>query len=131
MTSNIITPNGEQCVEFFYYRWSNSSGELNLYTKTTSYQDETGFPVWTEPPATNGLGGWKVAQVSLGHYLVDKPYQIVFQEFIKANAINISSNYIFVDDVFIRDQSCLPPGDCDFENGFCKLLLFFLMNSAY
>ena len=27
---------------------------------------------------------------------------------------------IYLDDVYIRDQTCLPPGDCDFENGLCK-----------
>ena len=35
--------------------------------------------------------------------------------YLLGNAFNI-----YLDDVYIRDHSCLPPGDCDFDSGFCK-----------
>jgi hypothetical protein len=82
-----------------------------------------GFPLWSQPPSSsnNSPTDWKIAQVSLRSGLVNKPFQVVFEQVIKGNRPN-SQFGVYIDDVFIRDHSCLPAGDCDFENGFCKFI---------
>lgn len=83
--------------------------------------------MWTESFVYNGISGWQIAQVSLGHGLTTLPYQVIFEEYVEANKPGSQFN-IYIDDVFIRDQSCLPPGDCDFENGLClfKIPIFMI-----
>ncbi len=86
MLSNEITPNSEQCVEFYYYQEPSTVGSLNIYAKLSSQKNiSDSFPLWTEPFLHNGISGWQVAQVSLGHSLTNLPYQIVFEEYIEAN----------------------------------------------
>ena len=119
LASNVISPNSEQCVEFYYYQEPSVIGSLNLYVKlSTQSVSSIGFPLWTEPFVDNGIVGWHIAQVWLGHTTTNTPYQVVFEEYVNGNNPGKQFN-IYLDDVFIRDQSCLPPGDCDFENGFC------------
>jgi hypothetical protein len=78
------------------------------------------FPVWTGPRANVLLKGWRVAQVPLISGLVDTEFQVVFEVYVPSRVATGSNDYqIFLDDVFIRAESCLPAGDCDFENGLC------------
>ena len=124
MASNVISPNSEQCVEFYYYQEPSLVGSLNLYAKlSTQSATSIGFPLWTEPLVSDFISGWRVAQVSLGHTITNAPYQVIFEEFVEGNKPGNQFN-IYLDDVFIRDQSCLPPGDCDFDSGFCKYFKF-------
>ncbi|CAF0741650.1 unnamed protein product, partial [Brachionus calyciflorus] len=120
LSSNVINPNSEQCVEFYYYHAPASIGSLNIYAKLIGQSNSSGeLPLWTEPFVNNGFNGWQLAQVSLGHAITNLPYQIIFEEYVSANKPGNDFN-IYLDDVLIRDSSCLPPGDCDFENGFCS-----------
>ena len=85
LSSNVITPNSEQCVEFYYYQEPSNVGSLNIYAKLTTQNNiSNSFPIWTEPFTHNGINGWQVAQVSLGHSIISSPYQIVFEEYVEA-----------------------------------------------
>jgi len=78
--------NTEQCVEFYYYQEARAIGLLNIYAVFSTLNYSTiGFPLWTESLIDNGIRGWQLAQVSLGHSIVSKPYQILFEEYIDAN----------------------------------------------
>ena len=86
LLSNEVSPNSEQCVEFYYYQEPSIVGSLNIYAKLRSQKNVSdSFPLWTEPFVHNGLSGWQIAQVSLGHALSNSPYQIVFEEYVEAN----------------------------------------------
>lgn len=127
LLSNVISPNSEQCVEFYYYQDPSTVGSLNIYAKLTTQANVSGaFPLWTEPFVHDsaGIPSWQLAQVSLGHGLTSQQYQVVFEEYVEANKPGYYFN-IYIDDVLIRDESCLPPGDCDFESGFCKIFDLF------
>jgi hypothetical protein len=117
--SNVITPNTEQCLEFFYYRNQEDLGEFNVYVQLEDARSLVSFPVWSQPSITNGYFDWKTAQVPLSQFLVDKPFQVIFEEYVASGSPG-KKFAVWLDDVFVRDQSCLPAGDCDFENGFCK-----------
>ena len=84
----MISPNSEQCVEFYYYQNPSVVGSLNIYAKLNSATiSSIGFPVWTEPfiRNTTGSNGWQIGQVSLGHTIVNVPFQVIFEEFVEAN----------------------------------------------
>jgi hypothetical protein len=119
LTSKMITPNGDQCLEFFYFRNQYDLGELNVYIQLEGSTAGSTFPVWSQPAIPNGLTSWKIAQVPLSQFLVDKPFQVVFEEAVASGSPG-KKYAVSLDDVFIRDQSCLPIGDCDFEYAFCK-----------
>lgn len=120
MSSNVINPNSEQCVEFYYFHSPSSIGSLNIYAKFASEPESSiGFPLWTEPLVNTNGDVWHLAQVSLGHAITNTPYQVIFEEYVTSTSPGSNFN-VFLDDVFIRDGSCLPSGDCDFENGFCS-----------
>jgi hypothetical protein len=81
----VITPNSEQCVEFYYYQHPGTLGSLNLYVKFTSTAlASIGLPIWSEPFVSNGISGWQIAQVSLGHTIVISPFQVVFEEYVES-----------------------------------------------
>ena len=44
-----------------------------------------GFPIWSEIPINNTQNGWRRAQVQLGHGVIDKPYQVIFEEYIRGD----------------------------------------------
>lgn len=126
LASNVVNANNEQCVQFYYYHEASPVGSLNIYAKLTSQNiSSLGFPLWSEPFVNNGYNGWQLAQLSLGHYITNTAYQIIFEEYVQSDKPGNKFN-IYIDDVFIRDQSCLPAGDCDFENGFCNFFIFSL-----
>ena len=83
----MISPNSEQCVEFYYYQDPSIVGSLNIYAKlATDSIASVGFPLWTEPFISNSsVPGWKIGQVSLGHTVVNVPFQVIFEEFVEAN----------------------------------------------
>ena len=84
----MISPNSEQCVEFYYYQDPSIVGSLNIYAKLASDSvSSIGFPLWTEPFIQNSSNtpSWQIAQVSLGHTIVNLPFQIIFEEFVEAN----------------------------------------------
>lgn len=115
--SKEITPNREQCVEFYYQRDDyNEVSRLKLFVwvnKTAST-----LPVWTESSYNNDIvKGWKKVQVTLGHSLTALPYQILLEESVKVMTDRLRIYSVYVDDIFIKDESCLPQGDCDFEDG--------------
>jgi hypothetical protein len=59
--------------------------------------------------------------VPIGHGAVTSSYKVIFEEVIEAEQSGLQYG-MFIDDVYIKDQSCSSTGDCDFENGFCMLL---------
>ena len=129
LLSNTITPNSDQCVEFYFYNDYKSYGKLSMYLRQMmSNRNETSgtefnsfmldFPVWTNKYIHLNFKMWRRAQVPINHALSSKPFQLVFEKYIPVG--NESNRFTdLIDDVFIRDESCLPPGDCDFENGLC------------
>ena len=126
LLSNVVVANTvEQCVEFYYYKHKNSIGELNVYGKPAS-QDAASldFPLWTERfECIDEQFSWQRGQVPLSSALTKSPYQVVFEAHVEPTVDHPMPFFsIYLDDVFIRDQSCLPPGDCDFENGLCEFL---------
>ncbi|CAF0741635.1 unnamed protein product, partial [Brachionus calyciflorus] len=130
LASNVINPNNEQCVEFYYYHIPTTIGSLNIYAKFTSDNASSlGFPLWTEPFVNTEGDTWHLAQVSLGHAITNLPYQVIFEEYVSGSKPGTNFS-VFLDDVFIRDSSCLPPGDCDFENGYCSWSLIQNSSSA-
>lgn len=75
------------------------------------------LPIWTLPP-DGGRYQWTIAQIPLGYGLINQPFQVILEQFVpKGQGTDRFS--IAIDDFFVRDHSCLPLGDCDFENGFC------------
>ena len=139
LVSNAVKPNNaEQCLEFFFLRTLSPTGTLSAYAKLASQNMSTlGFPIWTEKFLAwyDTKPSWQRAQVSLGHAFANQPFEVVFEEFVPAEVGRGNGGFfgnffgrprrrksfnVYLDDVFIRDRSCLPPGDCDFENGLCK-----------
>ena len=86
LITNQIEPNAEQCLEFFYYQDTSSTGDFNIYIKyATQALSAIGLPLWTEPLVNNNDKSWKIAQVPLGNQITQKAYQIVFEHFIPGN----------------------------------------------
>ena len=119
--SNKITPNTEQCIEFYFLQTRSKTGSLNVYATPTT-DESLVFPLWTEKYVTSDEKlEWRRAQFPLGHAVAATPYQVVFEEHVPADFDQDKPFGIYLDDVFIRDESCLPAGDCDFSHGFCKI----------
>lgn len=112
-----MLPNNDQCLQFYYYQLPTSLGNLNVYVKLDNDKLSTLLPIWMEKNFKQGY--WHVVQVPLGHGLSVNPYQIVFEEFVAKDDRSATFG-MYIDDVVVRDESCLPPGDCDFEHGFCR-----------
>ena len=112
-----MVPNSrDQCLEFFYRReQAKRVSNLNVYTWVN--MTKFNIPVWSEPLYGNGLPGWQMARIPLGYSSTFLPYQVVIEESVRADVGQLFD--VFIDDVFIRDESCLPVGDCDFEDGLC------------
>ncbi|CAF0847412.1 unnamed protein product, partial [Rotaria sordida] len=130
LISPVMVPNGEQCVEFWYYTDAealSSASRLNLFVRTsTQLTNTSGYLIWS----TNTLRDrqWRISQQRIPHGLSLTPYQIIFESTIYKSGPN--SPIIAIDDVFIRDRACLEPGDCDFENGMCTWRSLFLFGNA-
>jgi hypothetical protein len=99
--------------------------ELNMYTR---FENKglygLGFPLWTQPSITDEdvaspSTAWRIVQVPLKSSLVNKAFDLVFEQVISGLKPNATFG-VYLDDVFVRDHSCLPAGDCDFENGLCN-----------
>jgi hypothetical protein len=132
-----MIPNGEQCVEFWYYSNGNilsSASALSVYVRTqTQPSNSTGFLIWSKRtelvnifiPKQNthqNLGsfsflGWAMAHFSTT-YSAWSQFDTVSIDITRFNLQSgTDSPAIAIDDVFIRDRACLSGGDCDFENG--------------
>lgn len=122
LISQVITPNSEQCLEFYYFNKQQNKAaglQVSYWLSTAS----SNLPLWTEPKFSNGINGWRLSRVPLGHSLTTNPYQIIIEEVVAAS--NEAKPFdIYIDDIYIKDHSCLPAGDCDFEDGFCNFLMF-------
>ncbi len=123
LISNKITPNTEQCIEFYYFQTKSKTGSLNVYaTLATLETPSLVFPLWTERyVSSDDKLEWRRAQFPLGHAVAAAQYQVVFEEYVPADFEQNKPFGVYLDDVFIRDESCLPSGDCDFTHGFCKI----------
>ena len=108
-------PNNHQCLQFYYYQQEVTVGNLNVYVKFADDKVSSLLPLWSGKIK----GFWQIVQVSLGHALGTGSYQAVFEGFVPKNDL-VQPFAMYIDDVLIRDESCLPLGDCDFEHGFCK-----------
>lgn len=82
MTSPVIVPNSEQCVEFYFFSFKNQLGRLNVYAKFVDDQSNgmINIPLWS----LNGMNNeedsaWQIAQVSIGHGTLKKPYKVIFE----------------------------------------------------
>ena len=121
-------PNTEQCIEFYYYQFANTVGRFNVYAKFLNDQNNnsTNLPLWSVYSTNNDLNEWQIAQISIGHGIVTSSYKVIFEKVVDVNLAGLPYS-IFIDDVFIRDQSCSAPGDCDFENGFCMFFCIYVI----
>ena len=119
MASPTFTPNTEQCIEFYYYQIANTVGRFNLYANFLNVPLNGSLPLWSTYN-TNNENEWRIVQIPIGHSIVSSPYKVIFEKVVDVSISGLPYG-IFIDDVFIRDQSCYSPGDCDFENGFCMI----------
>ncbi|CAF4044180.1 unnamed protein product, partial [Rotaria sordida] len=130
LISPVIVPNGEQCVEFWYYTDAealSSASRLNLFVRTsTQLTNTSGYLIWSTDILQDRH--WRISQQRIPHGLSLTPYQIIFESTIYKSDAN--SPIIAIDDVFIRDRACLEPGDCDFENGMCTWGSMFLFGNV-
>ena len=139
LISNIITPNSEQCVEFYYFEEISEVGRLNLYARTVINASAPidpstlGLPVWSGSYIEDTLRkywtdaqkrAWTRVQVPLGHAISNRQFQLIFEQFVDADTRGKWFRS-YLDDIFIKDESCLPPGDCDFDNGLCMYRLLY------
>lgn len=138
LTSPVIIPNGEQCVEYWYYTDAeilSSNSRLRVYVRpSTQSTNSTGYLIGTERIFRVRIDfflfssdqskhkdfhfqdrQWRVAQQRIPSGLTSPSYQVIFEGTIVRSGAN--SPIIALDDIFIRDRACLEPGDCDFENG--------------
>lgn len=89
-----MSPNAEQCVEFYYYQTQTIVGRLNVYAKLANESiNSVGFPLWTEMPIFNS---WQVVQIQLDHAHASSAYQIIFEEYLDGNAPGISISIILL-----------------------------------
>lgn len=117
INSQVIVPNSrDQCLEFFYRReTTNQVSNLNVYTWIN--QSQFDIPVWSESTYSNSLRGWQMVRIPLGYSHTYLPYQVIIEESVPAG---VGQSFdVFLDDLFVRDEACLPIGDCDFEDGLC------------
>ena len=124
--SNAVTPNSDQCVQFYVYDEQKSKGYLNLYAKAVHNESvdrldmsTLEFPVWTSHSLSYERESWRRVQVPLSHFMSSQPYAIVLEKYV-APSDTPTWFFTYVDDIFIRDESCMPPGDCDFDHGLCR-----------
>ncbi|CAF4185562.1 unnamed protein product, partial [Rotaria sp. Silwood2] len=129
LVSPVMVPNGEQCVEFWYYADAeilSSASKLKLFVRTSTQSTNTsGYLIWSKNIVQRQ---WRLSQQRIPHGLSLTPYQVIFESTIYKSGAN--SPIIAIDDVFIRDRACLEPGDCDFENGMCTWRSMFLFGNA-
>ena len=80
-----LTPNGENCIEFYYYRDSGSIGELNIYSLKNSELNnkDIGYPIWSEPPNFDYGLSWKIVQTSLPLGFSTENFYILFEEYVR------------------------------------------------
>ncbi|CAM4935869.1 unnamed protein product [Rotaria socialis] len=130
LTSPVIVPNGEQCVEFWYYldgELISTLSKLQLFVRTSKQStNTTGYLIWSKNILREGQ--WRLSQQRIPHDLSLTPYQVIFESIIYKFGPN--SPTVAIDDVFIRDRACPESGDCDFENGLCTWRNFLLFGNA-
>ena len=78
------------------------------------------MPLWSTYNTNNDINEWQIVQIPIGHGIVSSPFKVIFEKSVDVSISGLPYG-IFIDDVFIRDQSCSASGDCDFENGFCTI----------
>ncbi|RDD40325.1 MAM and LDL-receptor class A domain-containing protein 2 [Trichoplax sp. H2] len=100
------TPPIGKCMNF-YYRLTANAGTLRVFNQINGAR---GTPLWQESGNQQGL--WKPGQVTMNS--TSGTWQPVFQ----AETAN-GQGTIAIDDVSFFDQACPPPGNCNFENGYC------------
>ena len=136
LISPVITPNGEQCVEFWYYSDADSlssTSKLSVYVRpTTPASSTSSYLIWSKNMhqvsdcsscqiAKKGAldpfqeRQWRISQQRVPYGLSLTPYQVLIEGMVFRSGADLP--IIAIDDVFIRDRACLEPGDCDFENG--------------
>ncbi|UJR31098.1 hypothetical protein I4U23_018606, partial [Adineta vaga] len=127
LMSQTIIPNGEQCIEFWYYSDAqaiSTSSKLNIFVRpSTVTSNSSDYLIWSKTILRERQ--WRISQQRVPHGLVLSPYQVIFEAVVFKSGSDVP--VIAIDDVFIRDRACLEPGDCDFENGMCtwrNMLLF-------
>ncbi|XP_033753484.1 MAM and LDL-receptor class A domain-containing protein 1-like [Pecten maximus] len=97
------------CFQFWYSMNGRTTGRLNVYQRAVSTAN-LGQPIWKR----SGPQGprWYLGQVTIRS-------QTDF--FLTFEGVVGSSFYsdIAIDDITMTTGYCPPPGDCDFESGFC------------
>ncbi|CAF5214849.1 unnamed protein product, partial [Rotaria magnacalcarata] len=106
LTSPVIVPNGEQCVEFWYYSDGDlisALSKLQLFVRTSKQTtNTTGYLIWSKNILREGQ--WRLSQQRIPHGLSLTPYQVIFESIIFKFGPN--SPTVAIDDVFIRDRAC-------------------------
>ncbi|XP_063956551.1 MAM and LDL-receptor class A domain-containing protein 1-like [Lytechinus pictus] len=98
---------GSHCFEFYYHMYGDNIGSLNVLIETGGLFSQPYFTL------SGNLGNqWNVARIPLN---TNDDFQVYFEATVGDGILG----NIAIDDVDMYAGSCLPPGDCDFENGFC------------
>jgi hypothetical protein len=99
-------------------------GRFNVYANFLNVPINASLPLWSTYTynTNNDINNneWQIVQIPIGHGIVSSPYKVIFEKIVDISISGLPYG-IFIDDIFVRDQSCSTPGDCDFENGFCTI----------
>lgn len=104
---------GVECVQFWYMFETNNRAqaiELNVYEKIDSTY---GTPKWSKHSKDDDRS-WSYGQIEVGHLATSGEYTIVF-EALKRTSLTNEPIIVGLDDVDIREGTCKPAINCDFE----------------
>eukprot|EP00795_Rhopilema_esculentum_P012712 gene12712-3431_t len=95
-----------RCLNFWYHMYGADIGSLNIYLTTP-----TGTPLWNRTGNQNNV--WRHGRVTLQS---NSSYTVVIEGIVGKSY----RGDIALDDIYISEMPCPPPGSCDFEYGsFC------------
>ncbi|XP_071486327.1 MAM and LDL-receptor class A domain-containing protein 1-like [Diadema antillarum] len=98
---------GSHCLEFYYHMYGGNIGSLSMLVEVGGLLSSPYFTL------SGQLGDqWNVARVPLA---INDDFQVYFEATVGDGALG----NIALDDIDMYAGSCLTPGDCDFESGFC------------
>eukprot|EP00057_Strongylocentrotus_purpuratus_P007164 XP_011661638.1 PREDICTED: MAM and LDL-receptor class A domain-containing protein 1-like [Strongylocentrotus purpuratus] len=105
--SHTFPATGSHCFEFYYHMYGDNIGSLNVLVEVGGLFSQPYFTL------SGNLGNqWNVARIP---FSINDDFQVYFEATVGDGVLG----NIAVDDIDMYAGSCPPPGDCDFENGFC------------
>ncbi|XP_075742958.1 MAM and LDL-receptor class A domain-containing protein 1 isoform X3 [Rhipicephalus microplus] len=95
-----------QCLEFWYKHDGSVYPDLQVEVKTK----EKSQVVWQAPSYPRNE--WVLARTPISQ---NETFQVVF----RAKFGGDITQFVSLDDVILRPEPCVPPAECDFNDGFC------------